>query len=67
MKVVIRNPRRAEVELKGPMTVGEILAALRLSPESHLVIRNDEVLTRDIRVEDNEQVEILSAISGGSA
>lgn len=65
MKVLIRNPRRRVVEMDGPRRVEGILRELSLSAESHLVIRGEEVLTRDEVVADNEEIQILSAISGG--
>lgn len=67
MKVLIRNPRRREVEIRGRRQVGALLRELSLSEESHLVIRGDQVLTRDDWVEDEDRIEILSAISGGSS
>jgi sulfur carrier protein len=66
VKILIRNPRRREVELQGRRQVGKLLRELSLSEESHLVIRGDDVLTRDEWVEDDDHVEILSAVSGGA-
>jgi sulfur carrier protein len=65
MKVLIRNPRRRTVDIAGPKRVEQVLRELALSAESHLVIRGEEVLTRDEMVGDTEEIEILSAISGG--
>jgi sulfur carrier protein len=65
VRIVLRNPRR-EVELAGPMTVQTLLARLEVNPESVLVIVGDELVTRDVRLDDAAQVEIRPVVSGGS-
>ena len=44
----------------------DVLRELGLSEESHIVVRGEEVLTRDEWVESEDRIEIISAISGGS-
>lgn len=66
MKVIIRNPQRRELELAGSRRVDALIQELGLNPEQVLVIRNGDLLTRDIMVRDGETVEVVSAISGGS-
>ena len=66
MKVLLRNPRR-EVELRGPMSVTSLLQRLELNPESVLVIVGDELVPRDARIADDDDVEIRPVISGGAA
>jgi sulfur carrier protein len=66
MKVIIRNPQRRELELAGNRRVDALIQELGLNPEQVLVIRNGDLLTRDIMVRDGETVEVVSAISGGS-
>jgi len=65
MKVIIRNPKRRQLELDGSRQVRGVLRELDLNPESVLVIRNGIMLTRDERVAAEDTIEILSAISGG--
>ncbi len=65
MKVVLRNPRR-ELEVRGPKTVTALLAQLELSPESVLVIADDELVPRDARLPDEVTVEIRPVMSGGA-
>jgi sulfur carrier protein len=65
MKVIIRNPRRREIEVEGRRQVRDLLRELNLNPESVLVIRDGNMLTRDDTVESGDTIEILSAISGG--
>ncbi len=48
-----------------PMTVRELLKKLNLSPESTLVLRGEEVLTEEDRLHEEDEVRIISAISGG--
>lgn len=52
-------------EFDRPMTVRELLKELNLSPESALVLRGDEVLTEDERLSEDDEVLVVSAISGG--
>jgi len=65
MKVVLRNPRR-ELELPAPRTVEALLRELGVVPESVLVIRNDTLVTRDERLDDEDVVEIRPVVSGGA-
>ena len=65
MKVIIRNPQRRELELAGHRRVEALIKELDLNPEQVLVIRDDDLLTRDVLIRDEDTVEIVSAISGG--
>lgn len=53
-------------EFDREMTVRELLKELNLSPESTLVVRDDEVLTEDEKLRKDDEVRVISAISGGS-
>ncbi len=65
MRVRIRNPRRRELDVEGVRLVDQLLRRLELNPESHLVVVNGEMVTGDHRLSDADEVEIVSAISGG--
>lgn len=65
MKVVLRNPRR-ELDVEGVTTVVALLARLEVVAESVLVIRNDELVTRDARLSPTDVVEIRPVVSGGA-
>ena len=65
MKATIRNPIRRELDIDGSLKVHQLLAQLNLNPESHIVIRNEELLTSQDIIRDDEVIEIVSAISGG--
>jgi len=53
-------------EFDREMTVRELLKELNLSPESTLVVRDDEVLTEDEKLRKDDEVRVISAISGGA-
>jgi sulfur carrier protein len=65
MKVILRNPRR-ELDLDGINTVSGLLVRLDVVPETVLVIRNDELVTRDARLQGTDVVEIRPVVSGGA-
>lgn len=64
MKVILRQPRR-EVEVDGPRTVGQLLRKLDMVAESVLVIRGDELLTVDMTLHPEDEIELRPVISGG--
>ncbi len=47
--------------------VGALLRALGLHQDAYLVVRGDEILTRDVRLAADDAVEVIPVISGGSA
>ena len=64
MKVILRHPQR-EVIVEGPASVREVLVQLEILPESVLVIRGNELLTRSDRVGADDTIELRPVISGG--
>jgi sulfur carrier protein ThiS len=46
-------------------TVAALLKELRLHQDAYLVIRDDQILTRDVRLHERDQLEIWPVISGG--
>jgi sulfur carrier protein len=65
MKVRLRNPDR-EVEVAGERKVHDVLGELGINPDTVLVIRERELLTREDRVADLDEIEIRPVISGGA-
>jgi sulfur carrier protein len=65
MKVVLRNPPR-EVELAGGRRVSDVLKELAIVPETVLVIRGDELLTSDVRLSEDDTIELRPVMSGGA-
>jgi sulfur carrier protein len=51
--------------LEGSRRVDALIKELGLNPEQVLVIREGDLLTRDVLVREDQAVEILMAISGG--
>jgi len=43
----------------------DLLKKLNLQPQSNIIIKNGEVITEDEYIEQNDEVEIINAISGG--
>jgi sulfur carrier protein len=66
MKIVLRNPRR-ELDMDGPMRVHALLERLEINRESVLVIRGDTLVTGDVQLGDDDEVEIRPVVSGGAA
>lgn len=65
MRVRLRNPDR-DVEVAGERSVRDLLAELRVNPDTVLVIRRGELITREERVGEQDEIEIRPVISGGA-
>ncbi len=52
--------------MEGPKLVRELLEHLEIVPESVLVIRGNELLTRSDKVEADDTIELRPVISGGA-
>ena len=65
MKVTIL-PDRTTKDVEAA-TVADLLAALNLHHDAYLVVRQDQILTRDRRLGGEDEVEIWPVISGGRA
>lgn len=64
-RIVLRNPRR-EVTVEGPKRVKALLRDLHIDPETVLVIRGEDLLTREELVESGDEIEIRPVTSGGA-
>jgi sulfur carrier protein len=65
VKVRLRNPDR-EVEVAGERKVHDVLGELGINPDTVLVIRERELLTREDRVSEADEIEVRPVISGGA-
>lgn len=65
MKVRLRNPDR-EVQVEGGRPVGSVLDELGIAVDTVLVIRAGELITREMPVRDEDELEIRPVISGGA-
>jgi sulfur carrier protein ThiS len=63
--VRLRNPDR-DLEVVGGRPLGNVLEDLGIVPETVLVIRRGELITRDTRVADGDELEVRPVISGGA-
>jgi sulfur carrier protein ThiS len=64
VQVKLRNPDR-EVEVTGGRRVREVLIELSVDPDTVLVIRDGELLTREERLRTEDEIEVRPVISGG--
>ena len=64
--IVLRNPRR-EVDVDAPKQVKVLLRDLDIDPETVLVIRGEDLLTREDYVGVDDTIEIRPVISGGAS
>ena len=58
-----KNNSTEKISFSG--SVKELLEKLNINPETVLVVRNNEVITEDENLDDDDSLEILSVISGG--
>jgi tRNA-5-methyluridine54 2-sulfurtransferase len=63
--VLLRNPKR-EVRFDKAMRVKVLLRELDIDPETVLVIRGEDLLTREDLVAESDRIEIRPVISGGA-
>jgi sulfur carrier protein len=63
--IVMRIPKRREIEIEGRKQVSSALRELGIAPETVLVIRGDRLLTRDSWLEEDDRVEVRPVMSGG--
>ena len=65
MKVTFRHPPRVE-DVAGPVRVGDMLERLSVNPETVLVISGGTLVTKDVVLPDDAEVEVRPVISGGA-
>lgn len=58
-----RDQTTKEVNFSG--TVQDLLTNLNINPETVLVVRNNEVITEQEILNNNDSIKLLSVISGG--
>ncbi len=65
IKVTIeRENSSRSIQFSGK-TVKELLAKLRINPETVLVAKREEILTEDEELKDKDEITLLSVVSGG--
>jgi sulfur carrier protein len=59
-------PPPSRCRYAGNRRVRDLLQELQINPETVLVVRGEDLLTPDELIKDEETVEVVPAISGGS-
>ena len=62
---VDRNNLDKTVELDNKSTVSDLLKELKINPVTVIVSRNNELILEDEKLNNNDEIKILSVISGG--
>ncbi|MDP3639606.1 MAG: MoaD/ThiS family protein [Nanoarchaeota archaeon] len=63
---VIHERKRATEHLSfAGKSVFDLLQQINVSPEAVIVVRNNDVLTENEILNDNDEIQLLSVISGG--
>ncbi len=63
MKVYIEKTNE-HIDIKAK-SVKELLDKLKINPTTVLVSRNNKLVSGDIKVNENDEVKIISVVSGG--
>ncbi len=67
MNITVLNEREyttTEIIFTGK-TLFDLLQQLKINPEVVIVVRNNEVITEDEILHDQDKIELLSVVSGG--
>ncbi|MBI2101178.1 MoaD/ThiS family protein [Candidatus Woesearchaeota archaeon] len=60
-----RENKNAKLKLENNSQVIDLLKKLKINPVTVIVSRNNELILEDERLKDNDEIKILSVISGG--
>lgn len=64
MKIFIEKDDK-QLVLKGPLNGLDILKELGINSASVILVKNDEIILDDETINDDDELKILSVISGG--
>lgn len=59
------NPQGRQLDVDGVSRVEDLLRRLDILPGTVLVIRGEQLLTDDARLDANDEIELRSVVSGG--
>ncbi len=62
---VDRNNSNKTIELERNTLVADLLKKININPVTVIVSRNNELILEDEKLKDNDEIKILSVISGG--
>lgn len=60
-----KEGRNAKLELENGSAVADLLTKLNINPVTVIVSRNNELILEDEKLGNNNEIRILSVISGG--
>ena len=65
MKINVFIQRRKENHELNVNSISEIFDELKINENEVIIVRNDELITKDAKLKENDIIELLSVISGG--
>ena len=65
MKIKVFLERRDENKEVNVETINEIFEKLNVDKNTVLITRNNELITEDEKINENDEIKLLSVISGG--
>jgi len=66
MKIFIEKTNTTkEIQLENQTTVLEILKELEINPETVIISKNNNLITQEAKLDNDDSIEILQVISGG--
>ncbi|MBI2668175.1 MoaD/ThiS family protein [Candidatus Woesearchaeota archaeon] len=65
MKINVFIQRKNENHNLDVNSIKEIFTRLSLNENEVIIVRNDEIITKDAKLNENDRIELLSVISGG--
>lgn len=65
MKINVFIQRRKENHELSVNSISEIFDELKINENEVIIVRNDELITKDAKLKENDKIELLSVISGG--
>lgn len=60
-----RQNKQEEVELKGEITISELMQKLDVNRAEVVSVKNGELVTEDSMIEAGDEIKFLAVISGG--
>ena len=60
-----RENKNSKLELEDNSLVGDLLKKLKINPVTVIVSRDNELILEDEKLKNNDEIKILSIISGG--
>ena len=68
MKITVfleRENKKLSLSIKQGDTISSIMKKLKINPVAYVSTVNDEIVTEEYSLKENDKVEILSVVSGG--